>query len=188
LSASYRGSYRVGRAIAKEINKKVKHQMNFNDIQRQAKSRPESVPVDTPQGTIWLSPIEFQLYEEMRRNGLLPFLQYCIEGYFVDFAFPDVRVAVEADGAEYHSEERYAHDRKRDWVIQRAGWKIMHFKGSTIFQKSGNCAYVINKEVEGRRAQTKARAKQKEIERQERRDALLRPFKWVANLVMRDKR
>jgi len=175
----YRASYRAGRAVAREINKSVRHQMNFHEIQRQAKSRPESVPVDTPQGTFWLSPIEFQLYEEMRRDGLLPFLQYCIEGYFVDFAFPDVRVAVEADGVAYHCGERYARDRKRDWVIQRAGWKIMHFNGSTIYRKAGNCAYVVKQEVEGRRIRIRERARQKEIEWQKRKDAFLGPFRGV---------
>ena len=179
MSASYRGSYRAGRAFAREINKSVRHQMNFHDIQRQAKSRPESVPVDTPQGTFWLSPIEFKLYEEMRREVLLPFLQYCIEGYFVDFAFPDVCIAVEADGAAYHSGERYTRDKKRDRVIQHAGWKIMHFKGSTIYQKVGNCSYVIKCEVEERRMQSRALAMQKEIEWQKRKDILLRPFRGV---------
>ncbi len=49
-----------------------------------------------------MSPIEAQLYEAMRAEGLSPIPQYCVSGYFVDFAFPDVAVAVEADGAAYH--------------------------------------------------------------------------------------
>lgn len=162
--------------------------MNFNDIQKQAKSRPESIPVDTPQGTFWLSPIEFKLYEEMRRNGLLPFLQYCIEGYFVDFAFPDVRIAVEANGAAYHSGDRVYYDRKRDSIIRRSGWTVMHFKGSTIYQKSGNCAYVIKREVEERRMQARARAMQKEIEWQKRKDAFLLPFRKAAKFITRNER
>jgi very-short-patch-repair endonuclease len=42
----------------------------------------------------------------VREEGLPPVPQRCIEGYYVDFAFPDVRLAVEADGAAYHEGDR----------------------------------------------------------------------------------
>ena len=67
--------------------------------------------VQTPWGPVWISPIESRLYEAMIREGLSPVPQLCIEGYYADFAFPDVRLAVEADGAAYHEGDR----RQRDW-------------------------------------------------------------------------
>ncbi len=98
-----------------------------------------------------MSPIEVKLYEAMRREGLSPIPQFCIEGYFVDFAFPHARVAVEADGAAYHQADRRQRDHKRDWVLRRHGWKILRFYGTTIHERASNCAYVVKREVQGTR-------------------------------------
>ncbi len=98
-----------------------------------------------------MSPIEFKLNEAMRREGLSPIPQFCVEGYHVDFAFPKIRVAVEADGAAYHEGDRRQRDRKRDWILHRRGWKVLRFHGTTIHQKAENCVYVIKSELEARR-------------------------------------
>jgi len=98
-----------------------------------------------------MSPIEVKLYNAMRREGLSPIPQFCIEGYFVDFAFPEARVAVEADGAAYHKGERRERDRRRDWVLRRHGWKALRFYGATIHERASNCAYVVKKEIQARR-------------------------------------
>ncbi len=132
-----------------------------------------------------MSPIEFKLYEAMRSEGLSPISQFCISGYYVDFAFPDVGVAVEADGAAYHGGVRRERDRKRDWILRRAGWTVKRFHGTTIHHKAANCAFVIKQEVEARRMWAQARARQEEIERQARRDALLRPFRKIVQFLRR---
>ena len=98
-----------------------------------------------------MSPIEFELYEAMRREGLSPLPQFCVQGYYVDFAFPEIRLAVEADGAAYHRDARQQHDQKRDWILRRYGWRVMRFHGATIYRKPDNCAYVIRQEAAGRR-------------------------------------
>jgi hypothetical protein len=144
--------------------------------------------VETPTGVFWLSPIEFKLYEAMYREGLFPIPQFRIEGYIVDFAFPDVGVAIEADGIEYHSGVRRDRDRKRDWILGRAGWTVKRFYGTTIHHRAANCAYIIKQEVEGRRAQAVARTRQAETERQARRDALLRPFRKVIKSMSRNRK
>lgn len=103
--------------------------------------------IQTPSGEFWMSPIEVKLYEAMTRRGLSPVPQYCVEGYFVDFAFPQERLAVEADGAEHNRGARRQRDRKRDWILRRRGWKVLRFYGSTIRQKADNCAYVVRNEL-----------------------------------------
>jgi hypothetical protein len=50
------------------------------------------------------SPIEMALLEAFWRAGLEPVQQYKIAGYIVDFAFPRARLAVEADGHDYHQD------------------------------------------------------------------------------------
>ncbi len=82
-----------------------KHESMYKRLQSEAASRPESTSVPTSAGAIWMSPIESRLYEAMRIEGLAPTAQYCVSGYYVDFAFPEVRLAIEADGAAYHDGE-----------------------------------------------------------------------------------
>jgi len=173
------------RMIAREVARAGKRNAVYHRMQREAAARPGSIRVQTLAGDIWMSPIEVALYEAMRREGLAPFPQYYIQGYYADFAFPDVRVAVEADGAAYHEGVRHEQDRKRDWILGRAGWTVKRFHGTTIYHKADNCAYVIRREVEGRRGMAAAVAREAEIRRQARRDALLRPFRLIAGLLRR---
>ena|SRR3989441_4153586 len=155
----------------------------YQKLQYETAHRPGSKRVETTAGAIWMSPIEAQLYEAMRESGLTPIPQFCISGYFVDFAFPDVGVAVEADGAAYHEGYRHQRDRKRDWILQRNGWTVKRFHGTTIYHKAANCAYVIKQEVERRRAWAAARAAEDARRRQARRDAVLRPFRALLRFL-----
>jgi hypothetical protein len=107
----------TSKSIVRSVNRKT----NARGIQKEAASRPESVHVPTPTGDVWMSPIGVELYEALQREGLSPTPQFCIEGYFVDCAFPDVRVAVEADGAAYHQGEDRRRDWKRDQTLERNG-------------------------------------------------------------------
>jgi len=141
--------------------------------------------VQTPTGDIWMSPIEFKLYAAMRDEGLSPTPQFYIQGYYADFAFPDVRLAVEADGAAFHEGQRQERDRKRDWILRRAGWTVKRFHGSTIHNRAANCAYVIKQEVEARRMQVVLRVRHIEEKRQARNEAFLGPFRKIASLLKR---
>jgi len=175
----------LGRMIVRELARADKRTAVYRRMQQEAAARPGSVSVQTPNGAVWMSPIEVALYDAMRREGLSPFPQFYIRGYYVDFAFPDVGVAVEADGAAYHEGVRHEHDRKRDWILGRAGWTVKRFHGATIYQKPPICAYVVRREVEGRRAMAAAAAREAEARRQARRDALARPFRLIAGLLRR---
>ena len=179
----------VGRAIARgiirDVEKGARRRTVYARLQREAAARPGSVQVRTSSGAIWMSPIEHKLYEAMLKEGLAPVPQHCIEGYYADFAFPDVRLAVEADGAAFHEGERRQRDRKRDWIIGRAGWTVKRFRGTTIHEKAGNCAYLVKREVEDRRRAVAEQLRQEGIRRQARRDAFLRPFRAIARFVRR---
>lgn len=177
--------YSAGRAIAKQIIKEDKKRRTHGRILKEAAARPESIRVATKAGDIWMSPIEHELYKAIRKEGLSPIPQYRIEWYTVDFAFPDIKVAIEADGASYHSGDRREHDRRRDSSLRRAGWTVKRFHGTTIYHRASNCAYIVRQEVESRRAQAKARARQEEKEWQARNEAIARPFRKIARLLKR---
>ncbi len=178
-------SWKAGRKIARDLMRTDHQRQTYNRLQAEAASRPGSRRVRTPDGFVWMSPIEADLYDAMLREGLLPVPQACIKGYYVDFAFPDVRVAVEADGAPYHGGERRERDRKRDWILRREGWTVKRFHGKTICARAGDCAFVVRREVEGRRARVAEAARREAERRRARREAILRPFRAAARALRR---
>jgi very-short-patch-repair endonuclease len=70
--------------------------------------------------------------------GLTP--QVEVGQYRVDFGIPDRKIAIEADGFEYHSSrEHLANDRVRQRVLETAGWKICRFSGREIHNDALDC-------------------------------------------------
>lgn len=51
--------------------------------------------------------------------------QHPIGRYRVDFAWPDVMVALEVDGWHHRSPEGAAHDARRDAALRAAGWLVL---------------------------------------------------------------
>lgn len=79
------------------------------------------------------SAFERRLLRELRRAGLPdPVLQHEIRSRgrlvaVVDFAFPDARLAIEADGYRWHSgRTRWDQDRTRRNRLTLLGWRIIH--------------------------------------------------------------
>lgn len=179
--------YSVGRRIANDIIKRDRRRTTYTRLQKEAAARTESRLVKTPIGEFWMSPIEAELYDAMRKEDLHPIPQYCVKGYYVDFAFPDVGLAVEADGAAYHTGGWHERDKKRDAIIRRTGWTVKRFQGTTIHNKAANCAYIIKQEVVTRRTRAEIRIKQEQAKRQKQRDALTAPFRKFRLLLLRDK-
>lgn len=52
---------------------------------------------------------------------------------YLDVAWPQLKVAVEIDGFEFHgSRESFHADRKRDAALTAAGWLVLRFSIETI--------------------------------------------------------
>lgn len=71
--------------------------------------------------------------------GLVP--QYSILGrYRLDFALPDLQIGIELDGYDYHStKEAFTNDRKRQRRIETAGWRLLRFSGSEVWDDAERC-------------------------------------------------
>jgi very-short-patch-repair endonuclease len=177
----------IGRSIFREFERDGRRSATYVKLQTEAASRPGSTLIQTPAGPVWMSPIEAKLYEAMCREGLNPIPQFCVNGYYVDFAFPDIQMAVEADGAAYHGDIHREYDRKRDWILRNAGWTVKRFHGKTIHHKAENCAYVVMREVRTRREWVIELARQEGLRRRARKDAILRPFRWIARFLRHDR-
>lgn len=76
------------------------------------------------------SPIEADTWNMIRSLGVTLYPQVPVLGYFLDFANPYIRVALEVDGREWHQDvER---DRIRDTNIGGLGWHVYRCTGSEV--------------------------------------------------------
>lgn len=75
----------------------------------------------------YLSPIESRLWCDIRGVGLPMIAGVPVERYWLDFADEERRIAIEADGKEYHDIER---DRARDADLARMGWLVFRVTGA----------------------------------------------------------
>ncbi len=91
------------------------------------------------------SPLERMLYYELRyqyKGQIVP--QFPLGPYWIDFAIPKYKLALECDGHQYHSSEKaQLHDRNRDVYMKRMGWKVLRFTYKELC--SENIAYTIQK-------------------------------------------
>lgn len=77
------------------------------------------------------TPIEWDVWTVARGLAFDILPQYPSEGYFLDFANPFLRLAIECDGRAYHSgASNKARDEKRDTVLCGAGWSVLRIDGS----------------------------------------------------------
>lgn len=81
---------------------------------------------DMGKAMIWMTPIETAMWCDIRNQGLVMYPQWPQCGFFLDFANPVAKVAIECDGKEFHDEVL---DRKRDAILENDGWTIYRIKG-----------------------------------------------------------
>jgi hypothetical protein len=77
---------------------------------------------------IHLTPIERWLWHDIRAHDAVLYPQYPVGRYFVDFGNPKVKVAIECDGAAYHTDK--GKDFARDSELERMGWTVYRISGS----------------------------------------------------------
>jgi len=60
------------------------------------------------------------------------------ERFYLDIAFPRLRLAVELDGWQLHkSHDSFVGDRRRDVLLALAGWTVLHFTAVSIDEMTG---------------------------------------------------
>lgn len=83
---------------------------------------------DDGQGIIYMTPIEAWLWGDIRAYDLVLYPQYPVGRFFVDFANPVAKVAIECDGAAYHQDK--AKDAVRDRELLDLNWTVYRITGS----------------------------------------------------------
>ena len=98
-------------------------------------------------GRIVFTKCERQLLDkisEYKKNGLITYpivAQYPVKfgstEYPIDFALPNLKIGIEADGETFHSSpKQLAHDKERDMKLAQLGWTILRFKDTEIDKKA----------------------------------------------------
>lgn len=105
------------------------------------------------------SPMESEARLAMIDGGLpMPELQYeLVDGNGelrrLDFAWPDVRVAVEYDGVDWHAEpEALRNDRRRRLALQDVGWTVIAIVADDVRHRSWDFVARVNRELGHARA------------------------------------
>lgn len=74
----------------------------------------------------FMTPIERELWIDIRLLALPVYFQFPVGRRFVDFGDPVRHLAIECDGAAYHDEER---DEQRDDELRAIGWNTIRVSG-----------------------------------------------------------
>lgn len=85
-------------------------------------------PYEWDTGIIFMTPIEAWFWADIRANDAVLYPQYPVLDFFVDFANPRAKVAIECDGAAYHTDK--VKDEERDKRLADAGWAVYRISGS----------------------------------------------------------
>lgn len=84
-------------------------------------------PYEWDTGIIFMTPIEAWFWSDIRACDAVLYPQYPVLNVFVDFANPKAKVAIECDGAAYHTDT--AKDQERDQRLSAAGWSVYRIGG-----------------------------------------------------------
>ena len=99
-----------------------------------------------PEKTAWRqktpSYIERKFEELLKDKGLdqkfLVYREYSVFPYYIDFAFIDLKIAVELDGSQHLLKERKERDEQKDKLLLSKGWRIIRFTAKEILSEIDN--------------------------------------------------
>lgn len=75
--------------------------------------------------------IKFLQEKEIDKNFLIE-REYSVFPYFIDFAFPDIKLAIEIDGSQHLQKDRKQKDKEKDELLKSQGWSIIRFTENVV--------------------------------------------------------
>lgn len=99
------------------------------------------------------TPEELRLKEALASVGLDPKFQHAVCKAVVDFAFIDLKIAVELDGGRHVTQKSVVEkDRKRDAELEENGWILLRFMNKEIEDDIDGCIKEVLDVVDANRA------------------------------------
>lgn len=92
--------------------------------------------------------IEVLIMSELDKRRIKYAKEFSISRWTIDIAFPEYRIAVEADGSYWHGLKNVKEkDRRKDKDLKQRGWTILHFREDEINKNVSRCVDVIEKHL-----------------------------------------
>ncbi len=121
--------------MSKETRKKIS-----NSIKKLQKENPKIHPNYVLAQKGHMTKIEKLIKNKLVKRKIPFKVQYKVLSYWLDFAFPEIRLGVECDGKRWHStKEQLAKDWKRDKKLAKNGWTIIRFDEEQIMEDVEGC-------------------------------------------------
>lgn len=93
---------------------------------------------------------ERDLFDELRYLKHMPETQYPVKGYFLDFAYPKLKIGIEIDGGHWHrTEAQIQSDIRRQREIEKEGWSIFRIDEPTVRKNPEMVATDLVKQIFG---------------------------------------
>ena len=86
------------------------------------------VDPDLVEWTAFMTPVELVVWSALRHEQVAAYPQYPVGRFFVDFAVPAAKLAIECDGSAFQRD--WGDDGKRQMNLDRMGWSVMHIAGA----------------------------------------------------------
>jgi len=92
--------------------------------------------------------LEKILVDALCKEGIDFVFQYPVRtGFVLDFAWPDIKLAVEVDGPYHKLKKRRRADAFRDYMLKRGGWTILRFDVEMITEHIDEVIKIIKKKL-----------------------------------------
>lgn len=74
--------------------------------------------------------------------------EYSIFPYFIDFAFVDLKIAIEIDGSQHLLQERKAKDELKDALLIENGWRVIRIAESSVKEDWDSIKRVLDDHID----------------------------------------
>jgi len=137
FAEEYESNYRnIGEAVVSKYIKDAKKKDDDAPVRRVMLTKPEAMLAQAILNQNYPYPV---------------YTQYVINNdyrYRVDFAFPTLQIAIEADGRTWHaSPDSINRDKQRDMILASQGWIVLRFTEEEIYERIDDVISVINQAI-----------------------------------------
>lgn len=89
----------------------------------------------------YLTPIERNVWNDIRYLGLPFYPQFPVGKYYIDFADPFEKIALEIDGKIHQEQEVALRDAEKTKFLNSKGWKVIRIPGWKTYRHKDRYAY-----------------------------------------------